>query len=159
MKDDMFDDFISTQKEWNVDENILYEHNVRLDRPKRTIEELLENMNILCRQFRELNGQFRTNNMTDVIEEDEMLDGMDTFLEKVGELSYEIDDLSNILDTIIDNINKLNMGTLLDLSMKDKSMYLEFSNVDSDENIPENINTAILNYIYILNLIKKRRIL
>lgn len=156
MKDKTFDAFIQhTKKEWNVEENILYKHEVRLDRSRKTIEELLENMNILCRQFRELNGRVRTNNMMDVIEEDEMLDGMDTFLEKVGELSSEIEDLSNILDPIIDNINKLNMGTLLDLSMKDKSMYLEFSDVNSDENIPENINISFLNYVYILNLIKK----
>ena len=40
-------------------------------------------MNILCRQFRELNNKVRTNNMTDVIVEDEMLEGMDTFLDKV----------------------------------------------------------------------------
>ena len=80
----------------------------------------------------------------DVIEEDEMLDGMDTFLEKVRELSSEIEALSNILDPIIDNINKLNMGTLLDLSMKDKSMYLESGDVDDNKNIPENINISFL---------------
>ena len=156
MSDETFDKFIQhIKKEWNVEENILYEHDFKLDNSRKTIEELLENMNILCRQFRELNGRVRTNNMMDVIEEDEMLDGMDTFLEKVRELSSEIEALSNILDPIIDNINKLNMGTLLDLSMKDKSMYLEFGDVDDNKNIPENINISFLNYVYILNLIKK----
>ena len=39
--------------------------------------------------------------------------------------------------------------------MKDKSLYLEFSEVDDDTNIPENINISFLNYVYIINLIKK----
>ena len=156
MKNKVFNEFIQhTKKEWDVKENILYKYDTGLNKSRKTIEELLENMNILCRQFRELNGKVRTNNMNDVIIEDEMLDGMDTFLEKVRELSGDIDDLSNILDPIIEDINKLNIGTLLDLSMKDKSIYLEYSNIDNDNNIPENINISFLNYVYILNLIKK----
>ena len=39
--------------------------------------------------------------------------------------------------------------------MKDKSMYLEFSDIDSDEKHTDNINISFLNYVYILNLIKK----
>ncbi len=143
------------KKEWNVDTHILYEYNTSLERSRKTIEQLLENMNILCRQFRELNMRVSTNNMTDVIVEDEMLDGMDEFLEKVRNISGEIDELSSVIDSISEGIEGLNMGTLLDLSMKDKTMYLEFGGVDDDVNIPENINISFLNYVYILNLIKK----
>ena len=39
-------------------------------------------MNILCRQFRDLNGRVKTNNMNDVIVEDEMMDGMDDIFRK-----------------------------------------------------------------------------
>jgi len=122
---------------------------------KQTIEELLENMNILCRQFRGLNGRVRTNNMTEVIVDDEMIEGMDEFLGKVGELSDEIDSISGILDKISGHIDKVNMVVLLDLSMKGKEMYLEYSNGESDMGIPENINISFLNYVYIINLIKK----
>ena len=156
MENKIFNEFIQhIKKEWDVKENILYKYDTGLNKSRKTIEELLENMNILCRQFRELNGKVRTNNMNDVIVEDEMIDGMDTFLDKVRELSGDINNLSNILDPIIEDINNLNIGTLLDLSMKDKSIYLEYSNINSDNNIPENINISFLNYIYILNLIKK----
>ena len=143
------------KKEWNVDTHILYEYNTSLERSRKTIEQLLENMNILCRQFKELNMRFSTNNMTDVIEEDEMMDGMDEFLEKVRDIGGEIEELSSVINSISEGIEGLNMGTLLDLSMKDKTMYLEFGGVDDDVNIPENINISFLNYVYILNLIKK----
>jgi hypothetical protein len=143
------------KKEWNVDTHILYEYNTSLERSRKTIEQLLENMNILCRQFRELNMRVSTNNMTDVIVEDEMLDGMDRFLEKVRNISSEIDEFSSVIDSISEGIEGLNMGTIIDLSMKDKTMYLEFGGVCDDVNIPENINISFLNYVYILNLIKK----
>ena len=133
----------------------MYEYNTSLERSRKTIEQLLENMNILCRQFKELNMRFSTNNMTDVIEEDEMMDGMDEFLEKVRDIGGEIEELSSVIDSISEGIEGLNMGTLLDLSMKDKKMYLELDGVDDDVNIPENINISFLNYVYILNLIKK----
>ena len=67
----------------------------------------------------------------------------------------KLDELSSVIDSISEGIEGLNMGTLLDLSMKDKTMYLEFGGVDNDVNIPENINISFLNYVYILNLIKK----
>tara|TARA_B100001057_G_C22691447_1_gene887958 strand:- start:115 stop:1008 length:894 start_codon:yes stop_codon:yes gene_type:complete len=156
MSDETFDKFIQhIKKEWNVEENILYEHDFKLDNSRKTIEELLENMNILCRQFRELNGRVRNNNMNDVIVEDEMMENMDGFLESVKSLSTEKEEISGMIDPIIEDINKLNTGILLDLSMKDKSMYLEMSDVDENNKIPDNINISFLNYVYIINLIKK----
>lgn len=155
-KDETFNKFIQhIKKEWNVEENILYEHDFKLDNSRKTIEELLENMNTLCGKFRELNGRVRTNNINDVIVEDEMMDNMDEFLENVRELSSEKEEISGMIDPIIEDINKLNTGILLDLSMKDKSMYLEMSDVDENNKIPDNINISFLNYVYIINLIKK----
>jgi hypothetical protein len=151
-----FDSYVQhIKKEWDVEEHILCEEVMKLGESKQTIEELLENMNILCRQFRELNGRVRTNNMTEVIVDDEMVDGMDEFLEKVGGLSGEIESISGILDKISEHVDRVNMVVLLDLSMKGKAMYLEFSGVDNDMKIPENINISFLNYVYIINLIKK----
>lgn len=151
-----FDAYIQhIKKEWNVEAHILCEEVMMLGNSKQTIEELLENMNILCRQFRGLNGRVRTNNMTEVIVDDEMIEGMDEFLGKVGELSDEIDSISGILDKISGHIDKVNMVVLLDLSMKGKEMYLEYSNGEPDMRIPENINISFLNYVYIINLIKK----
>ena len=151
-----FDAYIQhIKKEWNVEAHILCEEVMVMGNSKQTIEELLENMNILCRQFRGLNGRVRTNNMTEVIVDDEMIEGMDEFLGKVGELSDEIDSISGILDKISGHIDKVNMVVLLDLSMKGKEMYLEYSNGEPDMRIPENINISFLNYVYIINLIKK----
>ena len=148
------------KKEWGIDEDthILYEYDNKNDRSQKTIEELLENMNTLCRQFRELNGRVRTNNMNDVIVEDEMLEGMDDFLKNVRGLSSEIESLMEVINNIEKSLESLNMGVLLDLSMKDKSMYLESSGVDDDTHISENVNISFLNYIYIINLIKKHLI-
>ena len=138
LKSDVFDSYIEhVKKEWGHDDFILYEENVQVDSSKRTIEELLENMNILCRQFRELNGKVRTNNMNDVIVKDDMMDHMDKFLDSVRELSGEIGDITSLLDKISENIDKLRIDILLDLSMKDKSIYLMFSGIDDDLKYPE----------------------
>ena len=63
-----------------------------------------------------------------------------------------------VINNIEKSLESLNMGVLLDLSMKDKSMYLESSGVDDDTHISENVNISFLNYIYIINLIKKHLI-
>ena len=49
------------------------------------------------------------------------------------------------------------MCVLLDLSMKNKQLYLDAFKLDEDKTIlPENIHNIFLNYILILNLIKKQ---
>ena len=50
------------------------------------------------------------------------------------------------------------MSLLLDLSMKDKSLYLQFNDVNKDDKISETIHNIFLNYSLILNLIKKHLI-
>ena len=156
MRSQIFNSYIQhVKKEWEHDDFILYKEDVEVDNSKKTIEELLENMNVLCRQFRELNNSVKTNNMNDVIVEDDMMDSMDSFLNKIRELSGEMGDITSLLDKISENIDKLRMDILLDLSMKDKSIYLMFSGIDDDLKIPGNVNIIFLNYIYIINLIKK----
>ena len=155
-KSKSFDAYVQhVKKEWNQDENILYDNNTQLDKATQTVEDILENMNTLCGQFRELNDRVNMNNMNDVLVEDEMVDHMDEFLERVRELKDDISDIENILNKLTTDIERLNMGVLLDLSMKGKTMYLQFSDVDDDTKIPDNINITFLNYVYLLNLIKK----
>jgi hypothetical protein len=151
-----FDAYVQhVKKEWNQDENILYNNNTQLDKATQTVEDILENMNTLCGQFRELNERVNTNNMNDVLVEDEMVDHMDEFLERVRELKEDISEIEDILNKLLDDTERLNMGVLLDLSMKGKTMYLQFSGVGDDTKIPDNINITFLNYLYLLNLIKK----
>ncbi len=155
-KSKSFDAYVQhVKKEWNQDENILYDNNTQLDKATQTVEDILENMNTLCGQFRELNDRVNMNNMNDVLVEDEMVDHMDDFLERVRELKDDISEIEDILNKLSDDTERLNMGVLLDLSMKGKTMYLQFSGVDDDTKIPDNINITFLNYLYLLNLIKK----
>jgi hypothetical protein len=146
------------KKEWGEEDNILYEDRVNMDNSNKTIEELLENINILCGQFRELNDKVRTNNMNDVLVEDEIMDHMNGFLESVTEFKENITDITTLLEQITQNLDKLNISILLDLSMKDKSIYLMYSKIDNDVKIPQHINIIFLNYVYVINLIKKHLI-
>ena len=146
------------KKEWNYEESILYNADISINENKQTIEELLENMNILCSQFKDLNDKVKTNNMNDVLVEDEMMEHIDNFLERIRELKDEITDITKILDQITQNLDKLNVEVLLDLSMKDRTLYLMFSKLNTDNKLPPYINIMFLNYVYIINLIKKHLI-
>ncbi len=153
---DIFNSYIQhVKKEWNHNDFILYEENVQVNNSKKKMEDVIENINTLCMQFKELNDNVRTNNMNDVIVEDDMMDSMDNFLNKIRELSSEMGDITSLLDQISENIDKLKIDILLDLSMKDKTIYLMFSDIDDNVEIPSNVNIIFLNYIYIINLIKK----
>ena len=159
MEQNTFKKYIQhVKKEWEEEDNILYEDRVNMDNSNKTIEELLENINILCGQFRELNDKVRTNNMNDVLVEDEMMDHMDGFLDRIRELKDEITDINSMLEQISSSVDNLNISILLDLSMKDKSIYLMHSKIDDDVKIPQNINIVFLNYVYVINLIKKHLI-
>jgi hypothetical protein len=159
MEHNIFSTYVQhVQKEWEYDGNILYEEALEMEESKKTIEELLENINILCGQFRELNDKVSTNNMNDALVEDEMMEHMDIFLKNISELKDKIIDINNILDQLSTNIEEINTNILLDLSMKDKSIYLMYSKIDSDNKIPQYINIIFLNYVYTINLIKKHLI-
>jgi len=155
MNNGIFTSYIQhVKKEWDVTDTILLDTGDSGD-SRKTMESLLENMNTLCGQFRELNGRVRNNNIKDVLVEDEMMDHIDIFLKNIRELNDEITEINNMIEQISQKIEKLDIGLLLDLSMKDKSIYLMFSKISEDVKLPSYINIIFLNYIYIINLIKK----
>ena len=145
----------SIKKEWAHEEFILYNDDEKLNKKISIIEELLENINELCHNFREVNTRIESNNITDVIENDELIEVMNTFLNGIEDITANLDELSRITEELMNNIDKVSIQLLLDLSMKDKSLYLEFCKIENDDKISENIHNIFLNYIYILNLIRK----
>ena len=61
--------------------------------------------------------------------------------------------------SIINNLKNVDMTQFIDLSIKHKSIYLQLSNKeDDDESIPENIHRIFSNYIHIHNLLLKQMI-
>ena len=59
---------------------------------------------------------------------------------------------------MVESIDKVNMEVLMDLSMKGKLLYLKFNDINKDDNISGHIHNIFLNYIFIVNLIKKHLI-
>ena len=141
--------------EWNDLSDILFKDLFKEDQVK-LMESLLENINELCRRFKEINTSVESNNVTDVVEEADLVDRMDTFVKSIKEFNENTEEIMEQLDRYEGNLNKLNTCVLLDLSMKNKKLYLEFNGVNEDRSIPENIQNVFLNYLLILNLIKKQ---
>ena len=141
--------------EWDDLSDILFKDLFSEDQVK-LMESVLENINELCRRFKEINTSVESNNVTDVVEEADLVDRMDTFVKSIREFNENTEEIMEQLDRYEGNLNKLNTSVLLDLSMKNKKLYLEFNGVTGDKNIPENIHNVFLNYLLILNLIKKQ---
>ena len=141
--------------EWDDLSDILFKDLFSEDQVK-LMESVLENINELCRRFKEINTSVESNNVTDVVEEADLVDRMDTFVKSIKEFNENTEEIMEQLDRYEGNLNKLNTCVLLDLSMKNKKLYLEFNRVTEDRGIPENIQNVFLNYLLILNLIKKQ---
>ena len=141
--------------EWDDLSDILFKDLFSEDQVK-LMESVLENINELCRRFKEINTSVESNNVTDVVEEADLVDRMDTFVKSIKEFNENTEEIMEQLDRYEGNLNKLNTCVLLDLSMKNKKLYLEFNGVTEDRSIPENIQNVFLNYLLILNLIKKQ---
>ena len=141
--------------EWDDLSDILFKDLFSEDQVK-LMENILENINELCRRFKEINTTVESNNVTDVVEEDDLVDRMDTFVKSIREFNENTEEIMEQLDRYEGNLNKLNTCVLLDLSMKNKKLYLEFNGVTEDRSIPENVQNVFLNYLLILNLIKKQ---
>jgi len=155
MKDQHVQKFIDNiKKEWGDNSDILFKQLLSEDKVKM-IEELLENLNKLCREFKELNMKIESNNITDILVEDELLDNMGIFIKSIEEFNNSADEIISEMSEYELGLNKINMNLLLDLSMKDKQIYLQFNNIESNDKISENIHNIFLNYVFILNLIKK----
>jgi len=142
------------KKEWGDNSDILFKQLLSEDKV-RMIEELLENINKLCREFKELNMKIESNNVTDILVEDELVDNMDVFMNSLEEFNSSANAIISEISEYESGLNDINMGVLLDLSMKDKKLYLQFNGIENDDKIPEKIHNIFLNYIFILNLIKK----
>ena len=141
--------------EWDDLSDILFKELFSEDQVK-LMESVLENINELCRRFKEINTSVESNNVTDVVEEADLVDRMDTFVKSIKEFNENTEEIMEQLNRYEGNLNKLNTCVLLDLSMKNKKLYLEFNGVTEDRSIPENIQNVFLNYLLILNLIKKQ---
>ena len=141
--------------EWDDLSDILFKELFTEDQVK-LMESVLENINELCRRFKEINTTVESNNVTDVVEEADLVDRMDTFVKSIREFNENTEEIMEQLDRYEGNLNKLNTCVLLDLSMKNKKLYLEFNELTEDRSIPENIQNVFLNYLLILNLIKKQ---
>lgn len=156
MRNNNIQNFINNIKsEWDDFSDILFKEEFNEEQVK-LMEDIINNINELCKRFKELNTSVESNNITDVIQQDDLVDRMNTFVKSVQEFNSNIEEISNELNRYESNLNKLNTCILLDLSMKNKKLYLEFNDISEDNNIPENIQNIFLNYIFILNLIKKQ---
>ena len=145
----------NVKNEWSDLSDILFKEIFSEDQVE-LMENLIENINELCRRFKEINTSVESNNVTDIVEEDDLVDRMDTFVESVEEFNKNAEEITGELNRFEGNLNKLDTCILLDLSMKNKQLYLEFNDISEDKNIPENIQNIFLNYLLILNLIKKQ---
>jgi len=145
------------KKEWSDTSDILFKKSLS-ENKITTIENILENINDLCIGFKDLNIKIESNNVTDILIEDELIDNMDIFIKSIKDFHESTDKINKEIseyEMILDNVN---IKVLLDLSMKDKQIYLQYNDIESDDKIPENIHNIFLNYIFILNLIKKHLI-
>ena len=145
----------NVKNEWDDLSDILFKELFTEDQVK-LMESILESINELCRRFKEINTSVESNNVTDVVEEADLVDRMDAFVKSIKEFNENTEEIMEQLDRYEGNLNKLNTCILLDLSMKNKKLYLEFNGVTEDRSIPENIQNVFLNYLLILNLIKKQ---
>ena len=156
MRNSNIQNYIDNVKlEWDDSTDILFK-DIFTEEQVKSMENIMENINELCRGFKEINTSVESNNITDLIEEDDLVERMDTFVGLITEFNENIGEITSELDSFEENLNKLNSCVLLDLSMKNKRLYLEFNDMTEDKNIPENIQNIFLNYLLILNLLKKQ---
>ena len=141
----------------NVRYYILFEYEISQEKVV-LIENVLENINELCKEFKQLTKKLDSNDVTDILAEDELMDDISKFTGSVEEFNKNVKEITKDLNEYSNELNKINMNLLLDLSMKDKSLYLQFNDVNKDDKISENIHNIFLNYSLILNLIKKHLI-
>ena len=155
MRNSNIQNYIDNLKvEWDDLSDILFK-DIFTEKQVKSMENIMDNINGLCRGFKEINTSVESNNVTDLVEEDDLVERMDIFVGLISEFNENIGEITSELDSFEENLNNLNSCVLLDLSMKNKRLYLEFNDMTDDKNIPENIQNIFLNYLLILNLLKK----
>ena len=147
----------NVKKEWKDTSDILFKYEISQEKVV-LIENVLENINELCKEFKQLTKKLDSNDVTDTLVEDELMDDISKFTSSVEEFNKNVEEITKDLNEYSNELDKINMNLLLDLSMKDKSLYLQFNDVNKDDKISENIHNIFLNYSLILNLIKKHLI-
>ena len=156
MRNSNIQNYIDNVKlEWDDSSDILFK-DIFTEEQVKSMENIMDNINGLCRGFKEINTSVESNNVTDLVEEDDLVERMDIFVGLISEFNENIGEITSELDSFEENLNNLNSCVLLDLSMKNKRLYLEFNDMTDDKNIPENIQNIFLNYLLILNLLKKQ---
>jgi len=156
MRNSNIQNYIDNLKvEWDDLSDILFK-DIFTEKQVKSMENIMDNINGLCRGFKEINTSVESNNVTDLVEEDDLVERMDIFVGLISEFNENIGEITSELDSFEENLNNLNSCVLLDLSMKNKRLYLEFNDMTDDKNIPENIQNIFLNYLLILNLLKKQ---
>tara|TARA_Y100000590_G_scaffold351997_1_gene404394 strand:- start:554 stop:1477 length:924 start_codon:yes stop_codon:yes gene_type:complete len=70
----------------------------------------------------------------------------------------ELEEHFNETNRVIQSFKGVNLNFFLDLSIKHKQLYLKLLDIDSIEEIPENIHGIFSNYIYVHNLVLKQLI-
>ena len=158
MRDPNAQKFIdNVKKEWSDTSDILFKYEISQEKVV-LIENVLENINKLCKEFKQLTKKLDSNDVTDTLVEDELMDDISKFTGSVEEFNKNVEEITKDLNDYSNELDKINIGLLLDLSMKDKSLYLQFNDVNKDDKISENIHNIFLNYSLILNLVKKHLI-
>ena len=147
----------NVKKEWKDTSDILFKYEISQEKVV-LIENVLENINELCKEFKQLTKKLDSNDVTDTLVEDELMDDISKFTSSVEEFNKNVEEITKDLNEYSNELDKINMNLLLDLSMKDKSLYLQFNDVNKDDKISETIHNIFLNYSLILNLIKKHLI-
>ena len=135
----------NVKKEWKDTSDILFKYEISQEKVV-LIENVLENINELCKEFKQLTKKLDSNDVTDTLVEDELMDDISKFTSSVEEFNKNVEEITKDLNEYSNELDKINMNLLLDLSMKDKSLYLQFNDVNKDDKISENIHNIFLNY-------------
>ena len=84
--------------EWSDLSDILFKDLFTEDQVK-LMESILENINELCRRFKaKTNTSVESNNVTDVVEEADLVDRMDTFVKSIKEFNENTEEIMEQLD-------------------------------------------------------------
>ena len=87
MRDPNAQKFIdNVKKEWSDTSDILFEYEISQEKVV-LIENVLENINELCKEFKQLTKKLESNDVTDTLVEDELMDDISKFTGSVEEFN------------------------------------------------------------------------
>jgi len=87
MRNSNIQNYIDNVKlEWDDSTDILFK-DIFTEEQVKSMENIMENINELCRGFKEINTSVESNNITDLIEEADLVERMDTFVGLITEFN------------------------------------------------------------------------